>query len=169
MIKSLIHEKIKTYKVLPKNIENNQQIEKLKSLQNRLKWMIDDPKHNYSRLTNKLFNVQKNSKPYWSILKAFLNNKKVTIIPPLFLENEFVTDCKKKAEPFNSFFAKQYSLMSKDSKLPSRLHYFTEKRLSICKFSSNNIFDIIQQLDPHKAHSHDMISIRMLKICGKLN
>ena len=28
------------------------------------------------------------------------------------------------------------------------------------------MFDIIQQLDPNKAHSHDMNSIRMLKICG---
>ena len=36
-IKPLIHEKIKTYKVLRKNIESNQQIQKLKSLQNRLK------------------------------------------------------------------------------------------------------------------------------------
>ena len=35
------------------------------------------------------------------------------------------------------------------------------------KFSSNNIFDIIQQLDPNKAHRHDMISIWMLKSCGK--
>ena len=130
--------------------------------------MIDDLKHNcYSRLANKLLNVQRNSKPYWSMLKTFLNNKKVPSFPPLFHENEFVTDFKKKAGLFNSFFAKQCSLISNDSKLPSQLHYFTEKRLSAIKFSSNNIFDIIQQLDPNKAHSHDMISIRMLKICGK--
>ena len=123
-IKSLIHEKIKTYKVFRINIENNRQIEKTKSLQNRLKWMIDDSKHNcYSRLSNKLLNVQRNSKPYWSILKTFLNNKKVPIIPPLFRENEFVTDFKKKAELFDSFFAKQCSLISNVSKLPSRLHY----------------------------------------------
>ena len=40
-IKSLINKIIKTYKV-HKNIENNQQIEKLKSLQNGLKWMTDE-------------------------------------------------------------------------------------------------------------------------------
>ena len=57
-IKSLTDEKIKTYRVLRKSIENNQQIEKLKSLQNRLKWMVDYSKHNYySRLANKLLNV----------------------------------------------------------------------------------------------------------------
>ena len=40
-IKSLFHEQIKTYKGLGKNTENNHQIEKLNSLQNRLKWVID--------------------------------------------------------------------------------------------------------------------------------
>ena len=29
------------------------------------------------------------------------------------------------------------------------------------------MIDIIQKLSPNKAHSHDMISIRMLKICGR--
>ena len=74
---------------------------------------------------------------------------------------------KRKLNYFNSFFAKQCSLISNDRKLPSRLHYSTEKRLSTIKFSSNDMFDIVQQLDPNKAHSHYVISIRMLKICGK--
>ena len=39
----------------------------------------------------------------WSILKTFLNSKKVPIIPPLFHKNEFVTYFKNKAELFNSF------------------------------------------------------------------
>ena len=85
-----------------------------------------------------------------------MNNKKVPIFLPLFQEHEFVTDIKKKAELFNSFFAKQCSLISNDSgKLPSRLHYFTGKLLSTIKFSSNDIFDIIQHLNPNKAHSPD--------------
>ena len=29
------------------------------------------------------------------------------------------------------------------------------------------MIDIIQKLSPNKAHSHDMIGIRMLKICGR--
>ena len=114
-----------------------------------------------------MLNVQRNSKPYWSILKTFLNNTKVPIIPPLFYENEFVTDFKKKAERFNSFLAEQCSLKCNDTKLLSRLHYFTEECLSTTKFSSNDKFDIIQQLNPNKAHSDDMINIRMLKIFGK--
>ena len=110
-----------------------------------------------------MLNVQRNSKLYWPILKTFLNNKKVRTAATLFRENEFVPAFKKKAEIFNSFFAEQYSLQSNESKLPSRPHYFTEIFLSTIKFSSNNIFDIIQLLDPKKALSHDMTIIRMLK------
>ena len=41
-------------------------------------------------------NIQKNSKLYWFLLKIFLNNKKIPIIPPLFYENRFITDFKEK-------------------------------------------------------------------------
>ena len=41
-------------------------------------------------------NVQRNSETYWSLLNRFLNNKKIPLIPPLFHENKFVTDLKKK-------------------------------------------------------------------------
>ena len=57
-------------------------------------------------MTNKLINTQKSSKAYWSLLKGFLNNKKIPLIPPLFHENRFITDFKEKAELINSFFAK---------------------------------------------------------------
>ena len=57
----------------------------------------------------------KNPKPYWSLLKTFLNNKKTNIIAPLFHENELFTDCKKKAQLLNkpffgSFFYFHYNL-----------------------------------------------------------
>ena len=40
-----------------------------------------------------------------------LNNKKVPCIPPIFHDNKFVTDFSKQANPFNSFFAKQRSII----------------------------------------------------------
>ena len=46
--------------------------------------------------------------------------------------------------------------------------FFTEKKGSLpINCSSNNIFDIFQQLDPNKAHSYEIRSIKMLKICKK--
>ena len=40
------------------------------------------------------------------------------------------------------------------------------KRLSTVTFSARDIGKIIQNLDSNKAHGHDNLSIRMLKICG---
>ena len=74
----------------------------------------------------------------------------------MFHENKFVTDFKEKAELFNESFAKQC--------LPSHLYYLTD--LSSVSFSQDGIAKVIQNIDPSKAHGHDNISIRMLKICG---
>ena len=57
--------------------------------------------------------------------------------------------------------------MNNSSKLPSTLLKRTDKFISSVSFSSNNIARIIGDLDPNKAHGHDMISIRIVKICGE--
>ena len=43
----------------------------------------------------------------------------------------------------------------------------TDKSISTVTFTSDDIATLIQNLDPNKAHGHDMLSIRMLKLCGK--
>ena len=91
----------------------------------------------------------------------------ITSIPPLFHQGIYVTDFKKKAELFNSFFAKQYSIIQNFSKCPLTLSIKTEKSISIITFNCNDIATIIYYLDPNKAHGYDMISIHMLKICDK--
>ena len=103
---------------------------------------------------------------YWSLLKFFLNNHKTPAIPPLFHNNRFVPDFMEKAELFNSFFTKQCSINKKDSKLPPRLHFLTDKRLSTVKLVNTDILRIIQDLNRNKAHGPDKINIQMLKICG---
>ena len=37
-------------------------------------------------------------KAYWSILKTFLNNKKIPCIPPIHHNNNYITDFKEKAQ-----------------------------------------------------------------------
>ena len=126
---------------------NNQYFKNCQSLPNLLGVSIEASKERYySCLSKKLMEPSTSPKTYWSVLKSFHNNKKIPCIPPIFHENRFVTNFKEKAELFNSFFAKQ------------------------CSVTDNRYIDIekvIQSLDPNKAHGHDMISIRMLKICGK--
>ena len=96
----------------------------------------------------------------------FFDNEKIPLISPLFHENRFITDFKEKAELFNSFLAKQCSLIRNDSELPTSLTFFTNNRLSTFSFSHEDVGKIIQNLNPNKAHGHDNISICMLKICG---
>ena len=103
-------------------------------------------------------------KVYRSVLKSFLNNKK--IVSPLFYENCFVTNFKEKAELFNSFFADQCSLISNASKLSSNFTLYTDNRPSTVTFSQDDVVKVIQNLNPNKFHGHDNISIRMLKIYG---
>ena len=117
-------------------------------------------------MANKLNDLQRNSKAYWSLLKCFLNNKKIPLIPPLFHENKFVTNFLERVELFNTFFSKQCSLINNGSTLPTHVQYLTNNRLSSITFSQDDIAKIIQNLDSGKAHGHDNISIRMLKICG---
>ena len=46
-------------------------------------------------------------KTYWSILKSFYNGKRVPVIPPILVNNKFVTDLKAKVYVFNDFSSKQ--------------------------------------------------------------
>ena len=120
----------------------------------------------YSNLSTKSVKQKSNLKTYWSVLKRFLNNKKIPCIPSLFHENKLVTDFREKADIFNSFFARQYSLINSDSSLPSETIKKTDNSLYSVSFSAEDILQIINNLDSNKAHGNDEISIRMLKICG---
>ena len=97
-IKSLINEKLRTYNAYRKNIGNSQLRKNLSSLQQRLRDLIDDSKQKYFlRSTLKLNTIQKSTKTYWALLRIFLNDLKMPVIPPLFHNNKFVTDFKEKA------------------------------------------------------------------------
>ena len=98
-------------------------------------------------------------------MKTFLNHKKIPCIPPVFHDNKFVIDFREKPELFNTFFSEQCSLPKYNSELLNDLLFLTGKRLSNVQISNKKIIKTINNLDPNKAHGHDMISIRMLKLC----
>ena len=73
-------------------------------LQKKLHVTIEESKDTYySDLSTKLIKQKSNPKIYWSVLKRFLNNKKIPCVRSLFIENKLVTDFTKKADIFNSF------------------------------------------------------------------
>ena len=116
-------------------------------------------------LSQKLRDRNTSSKSYCSLLKTFLNNKKIPGIPSIFHENDFVIDVQKNAEIFNEFFAKQCTVVPNPSKLPSVVIRKTDKYLATATFYENETKKSIRNLDPNKAHGHGMLSIRMLKAC----
>ena len=85
-------------------------------------------------------------------------SKKIPCIPPLFHNNKFISNFKDKAEVFNNFFAQQCTLIDNASEIPARLNIIPVTRADIAK--------MIKNLDLNRAHGHDMISIRMLKLYG---
>ena len=100
-------------------------------------------------------------------MKTVLNNKKIPCISPIYHNNNYITDFKKKAQIFNNFFAKQCTLVENSSKLPIDSSKRTNKLLSTISFTKDDIANIIKNLNPNKAHGFDMISIRMLIFCGE--
>ena len=82
----------------------------------------------------------------------------------MFHENKLITNFKEKAELLNIFFANQCTLLNNSSVLPNNLAKLTNKSLDPVNFSSDDISKIIKNLDPNKAHGHDMLSIRMIKL-----
>ena len=57
-------------------------------------------------------------------------------------------------------------LLKNISTLPNTCSKHTNNILDTIIFSKEDIYKIIKNLDPNKAHGHDMISIRMIKLCG---
>ena len=96
-----------------------------------------------------------------------LNNKKIPSAPPLLQDKKYVTDLKKKVELFNLFFAKQCAIIDNSTDFPSNFLKKTDKSVSAITFTCDDITTLIKNLDPNKVHGHDMISIRMLKLCCK--
>ena len=120
----------------------------------------------HERLANNLNDPKTASKTYWVILKTFVNGNKIPLIPPLLLDNKLVTDFLGKANLFNNFFAKHRTPISNDSTVPVSINFETREKLSSLEFCVDDIVKIIRSLDQNKAHGHDEILIRMIKVCA---
>ena len=147
-------------------LNNSSNLERFSSLLSKLSSLIETSRQEYfSKIAKKVSDPSISSKTNWSILKKNLTDKKVLFIAPIFHENKFITDFRGKAELFNSLFVNQCSLIKNTSVLPTNCKDLTDKSLSNISFTDNDIRKTIKGLDPKKAHGHDMITIRMLKLC----
>ena len=88
-------------------------------------------------------------------------------MPPLLIDHKFVTDIQAKANIFNKFFADQCTPLKNNSMLPTNQLFMTQATLRSLDFNEGEILKIIRALNINKAHGHDDISIRMIKICDE--
>ena len=89
------------------------------------------------------------------------------VIPPLLVNNKFVMDFKAKLNIFNDFFSKQCTPVANRSKLPQNQVYFTNSRIDSVPFSYDLFINIIRNSNVNKAHGHDDMSTRMIKMCDE--
>ena len=90
--------------------------------------------------------------------------KKVSIIPQLLTDNKVTSDFEAKANHFKIFFASQITPLNNNNNIPENQTYTINAKLSLIRFENKDIMNIIISLNVYKAHGHDNISFRMLKI-----
>ena len=89
------------------------------------------------------------------------------VIPPLLVNNKLVADFKAKANILNDFFSNQCTPLANGGKLPENQVYLINSRINSVAFSDNLVINIIRNLNVNKAHGHDDISIKMIKMCDE--
>ena len=75
-------------------------------------------------------------------------------------------DFLEKANLFNDYFSKQCTTIDNNSDIQANTNFVTEERSSTFEICSSDIAKILRPLDPNKAHGHDKITIRMIKMCA---
>ena len=103
----------------------------LKTLITELNELLLQKRYIMKILVKKLNNPLVHAKTYWSILKTFYKGKKIPLIPPLLVNDKFVTDMKTKADIFNKFFAEECTPLKSDSKIPINQIFLTQSRLRL--------------------------------------
>ena len=166
IIKSKMKAKNKLYKQYIENGRFENDFAFFESLVNKTDELISKLKNvYYVNLAKRLNNPLLEAKTYCSILKTFYNNKKIPLIPPHLIDDKIVTDIQ--ANIFNKCFADQCTPLKNNSMLTTNQLFMTQARLISLDFNVREILKIIRALNINKAHGHDHISIRMIKICDE--
>ena len=113
----------------------------------------------------RLNNPATSAKTNWSILKISYNGEKVPVIPLLLINNKLVSKFKEKANHLNCFLASHCTPLDNNSKIPETQTFVIDYKLFSVQFEDNDIIKKIRSLGICKAHGHDDMSIRMLRLC----
>ena len=115
-------------------------------------------------LGQKLTDPSLGPKSYWTVLNKLLNKKRYTNIPPLLINDIFVSNFQTKADLLNDFIVNNVLFTNNRSTLPAS-YTRSDQMLDFIDIDDHRILRAIRNLNPNKAHGCDDISIRMLKTC----
>ena len=79
----------------------------LGSLILKLSWITESKWRYITQVKVKLDDSETAEKIYWSMTKRFLNNKKISITIPIFVNGELISHLQKKTNCFNYQFSKK--------------------------------------------------------------
>ena len=82
----------------------------------------------HRRIASKLNDPNSAPKADMSILKSFVNNKKIPLIPPILVNDQLVTQFLEKANLYNEFVTQQCNTIESDKTLPNDLAFETTER-----------------------------------------
>ena len=118
-IRKILTKKSEIFKQYMANGKSQTDYEQLQLISNSLIEIVRSSMEKfYCKLFTKLANTSESSKTYWSILKTFGNSKKIPIVPPLLVNDKFITNFFERVNVFNKFFSKQCQPLQNSSTLP---------------------------------------------------
>ena len=165
ILKTTIKRNTRVYRKWVQRGRNENVRDNIRKSQNDLNKLIRDAKQSYYRkLGNNLSDPQTGNKDFWNAFKRISNRTKQPNIPPIILNDTYISNFKQKANAFNDYFSDQCRILENDSTLPE-VKYKTTASTQHFAISINNIINIINKMNPKKGGGHDGISISMLQLC----
>ena len=119
-----------------------------------------------TNLGNTVNNPGTSQKSYWKIINRVMNKCIAPKIPPLFVNNLFILNCREKARYFNDYFSQQCQPVINNSILPI-LRFLTNKRIDHVSIENVEIISLIRKINPNKATGSDGISGQMSLLCDE--
>ena len=161
-IRQLIRKRKHTFKQF-KRTSDNHYWDKYKCIRNKIVSDIRKSKNDYfDKLSALLSTETTNGKLFWKTSKQLLNvEKSSSSIPTLVLNNEYAEDDNQKANMLNTYFTSQAVVTDDCRPLPELLP--TQSMLTHILVSSQDVSDVLRNLDINKACGPDLISPHLLK------
>ena len=137
-IKKSLKERSKLTKIFYKNGQRKTDREKVLEEPTDCTNEILEAKKNYIlKVSKKLEDSHAAPKAYWTISNRLIYNKKISAIPPLFVDGNFISDVFAKAKIFNNYFASIYIPIKKAS-VPTPFSYKTNTRTDSFKVTESD-------------------------------